>query len=268
MRAGFRVGAATVRGRLFDAFWSGLRRALPDALACHFWLGTDVMDTVREARSGRLRSAALLSARDDLHLAVAPWLTSELNGVGLRALTTLLPPAHEGPSTAPPLPVDFGVLTYAPTERFGFYGGNAVLEASRRMPEIRFDILGGRGQATRSEANVHWHGWVDDVGRMFANATVVVRVPQHDGYGNTVLEGLLYARHVVYTQEVPFTRRVWPVTANALVAVLEELRDAHSAGQLQANIEGRAYVREEFQSAKLLDRLIALIETSAAAGTG
>jgi hypothetical protein len=61
---------------------------------------------------------------------------------------------------------------------------------------------------------------------------------------------------------------VWPVTANALVAVLEELRDAHSAGQLQANIEGRAYVREEFQSAKLLDRLIALIETSAAAGTG
>ena len=34
MRVGFRVGATTPRGRAFDAYWSLLRRAKPNAARC------------------------------------------------------------------------------------------------------------------------------------------------------------------------------------------------------------------------------------------
>ena len=44
--------------------------------------------------------------------------------------------------------------------------------------------------------------------RYYADTTVVVRIPRHDGLGETVVEGLLNARHVLYTHELPFVRTV------------------------------------------------------------
>lgn len=269
MRAGLRFGSATVRGRLFDGYWSLLQRALPDAVACHYWLGTDVLDTVRAAETGTLRWDAISSSLADLHLAVAPWLSAELESVGLHAITALLPPPHPAPQVAPPLPTGFSVLAYAPAVRFDYYGGQVILEAARRMPDVRFDIVGGTGERARTaRANVQWHGWVDDMAPMYAEATVVVRIPQHDGSGNTVIEGLLYARYVVYTQKVPFVRTIWPATAEALVSALRELQGAHAAGQLGPNLDGRAYALDEFEPRKLADRLMALVRAHASPNPG
>lgn len=260
VRTGFRVGADTPRGRLFDAFWSRLRRSLPDAGACHVWLGTDVGNTVAAHRAGTLRRGPFLAARDDLHLAVAPWLASELESVGLPATTVLLPPPQAAPSVAPPLPAAFTVLSYVPAVRFAYYGGPTLLEVARRMPDVRFDVLGSRGEAARpATANVRWRGWVEDVTRAYAEATAVVRIPEHDGFGNTVIEGLQHARHVVYTQDVPFIRRVRPGSVDALAGVLGELRDAHATGQLALNLAGREYALGEFDPGRLTERLASLV---------
>jgi Glycosyl transferases group 1 len=260
MRVGYRVGATTPRGRLFDAYWSRLSRSLPGAARCHYWLGTDVLNTLEEARTGTLRWAAISSTRDDLHLAVAPWLASELESIGLPSATALLPPSNPAPRVTAPLPAEFRVLTYLPEARFRFYGGDAVLAAAQRLPDVQFDVVGGGGAPGRPAlVNVHWHGWVADMAERYAKATVVVRIPIHDGFGNTVIEGLLNARHVVYTHEVPFVRRVWPATPEALLAVLEELRDAHVAGRMSPNLAGRDYALNEFDGAKLVDHLMALV---------
>jgi hypothetical protein len=71
------------------------------------------------------------------------------------------------------------------------------------------------------------------------------------------------ARHVVYTHEVPFVRAIWPATADALVAVLGELRLALDAGRLGPNLAGRAYALEQFDEATLMDRLISLVQDAA-----
>jgi hypothetical protein len=260
IRAGYRVGATTPRGRLFDAYWSLLRRTLPDAAPCHYWLGTDVLETVKETHAGTIRRASVSSARDDLHLAVAPWLTSELESVGVHATTALLPPPNRAPPVAPPLPAEFSVLTYLPGARFGFYGGDAILTAARRLPEVRFDIIGDRGEASRTApVNVHYHGWVADMSQRYANTAVVVRIPEHDGFGNTVIEGLLHARHVIYTYEVPFVQRLWPATAEALATAISDLRGAQAAGRLQPNLDGRRFALEEFDEDKLMDQLTELM---------
>jgi len=260
VRAGYRVGATTPRGRLFDAYWSLLRRALPRAVACHYWLGTDVMDTLAEARAGTLRFAAVAAARDDLHLADAFWLASELEEVDLHASPAHVPRPYRSPETPPPLPVDFRVLTYLPGYQFAFYGGEAVMEAARRLPDVEFDVVGRLGSSARPAlTNVAWHGWVTEMTERYARATVLVRIPRHDGLGATVVEGLLHGRHVIYTHEVPFVRTLRPATADALIGALEELRDAHRGGSLSLNLAGRAYALGEYDETRLSDHLAALV---------
>ena len=152
------------------------------------------------------------------------------------------------------------MLTYLATGRFEFYGGDVILEAARRLPGVRFDVVGTTDAPERqSPPNVRWHGWVTDMPRFYANATVVVRIPRHDGLGETVVEGLLNARHVLYTHEVPHVRTVRPASAETVVTALVALRDDHLAHRLEPNLAGRVYALEAFDEARLTARLAALL---------
>ncbi len=260
LRAGYRVGATTPRGRLFDTFWSVLLARLPRAARCHYWLGSDVMDTVAEARAGTLRAQAVAATRHDLHIADAAWLAEELSTVGLEATVAHVPQSYRVPPDVPGLPEAFTALTYFPGARRSFYGGDTVLEAASRMPDIAFGVVGDvRAQDRVTMPNVSWHGWVGEMDAVYRAATVVIRVPRHDGLGATVVEGLLHARHVIYSYALPHVRHLSPVTADGLVAELSLLRDAHAAGRLLPNAEGQDYARREFDPARLSDRLAAVI---------
>jgi hypothetical protein len=264
LRVGYRVGARTWRGRLFDSYWSLLRQALPRAHAGHFWLGTDVFETVEAVRTGTLQRAAFVQSRGDLHLSVAPWLTAELASVGIEATTALLPPPTHAPPAAPLFPSEFVALTYLPAARFEFYGGPTILEVARRLPAVQFEIMGNTGRSTGPAlSNVRWRGWVTDMHHRYSDATVVVRIPRHDGFGNTVIEGLLNARHVVYTHDVPYVHAVSPPTAEVVLGVLNELHEAHSEGVLGLNIGGREWAMDQFDEGTLVDRLRALIRDRA-----
>jgi hypothetical protein len=256
MRAGYRVGGTTPRGRVFDAYWSALRRAMPQAAGCFYWLGSDVMDTVAEARAGTLRKSAVASARDDIHVADGPWLVTELAEVGLRATDVHVPQPHLSPDVPPPLPASFRVMTYLPGDRFDFYGGDVILEAARRLPDVGFDVVGRAGSTPREAMrNVAWHGWVPGMSAMYARSTVVVRIPRHDGLGATVVEGLLHGRHVIYSYWVPYVRKLFPVSVPALVNELSSLRAQHDAGNLGLNLEGRNYALAAYDEQSLAERL-------------
>ena len=262
VRAGYRVGGTTPRGRAFDGYWSALRRAVPQATGFHYWLGSDVMDTIAEARAGTLRKAAVAAARDDIHVADGPWLVSELAVVGLTAQDVHVPQPHLCPDVPPPLPSAFRVLTYLPGDRFEFYGGKTVIEAARRLPDVAFDVVGPTGSTPREATrNVAWHGWVSGMSAMYGRATVVVRIPRHDGLGATVVEGLLHARHVIYSYPLPFVRQLEPVTVTALINELKGLRDAHASGTLKLNLDGRAYAVAAYDEQHLAERLAVLIRS-------
>lgn len=258
IRAGFRVGSTTPRGRFFDMYWSVLRRAMPRAARCHYWLGTDVLNTVEEVEAGTIRRGALASSRADLHLADAQWLADELATVGVQATVAHVPQPYRAPDTITPLPDRFSVLTYLSADRFEFYGGDAILEVARRMPDVRFDVVGRSDDPTGSApANVRWHGWVTDMQPFYADSSVVVRIPRHDGLGATVIEALLNARHVIYTHELPFVRTIAPATGDTLFEAIDALRAEASAGRLGPNVEGRDYAAATFDEKKLVDGLLA-----------
>jgi glycosyltransferase involved in cell wall biosynthesis len=164
------------------------------------------------------------------------------------------------------LPAEFSVLSYVPGARFAFYGGPTIMAAARRLPDVRFDIVGRGDPVPGAPPNVRWHGWVDDMAERYADATVVVRIPEHDAYGGTVVEGLFNARHIVYSYDVPFVRRVSPVTADGLVEALGDFRTAHIEGRLRANLDGRAYALEEFDERRVANALAALLRARFEAG--
>ena len=260
LRAGFRVGGTTRRARAFDAYWSVLRRRFPKAAGVHYWLGTDVLNTVEEAAAGTLRLGLVARARSDAHLADAAWLADELQGVGIKAETAHVPQPYRAPAEVPGLPPAFTVLTYVPGDRFSFYGGEAIVETARRLPQLSFQVMGRQAEPGPAvPGNVQLLGWVGDIDAAYRAATVVVRVPRHDGFGATVIEGLLYARHVIYTYPVPSCEQVWPVTPDALVAALERLNAAHLAGTLGPNVAGRTHALAEFNEAALVERLRRLV---------
>lgn len=264
VRAGYRIGGTTLRARAFDAYWSLLTRSMPGAARCHYWLGTDVLHTLNEAAAGTLRHDAIRSARSDLHLAAAPWLVDELRSVGVNAVVALIPGVKEKfPGEVVPFPDRFSVLTYLPRDRFDFYGGRTVLEAARRLPEIRFDVVGNDEDPTGSAtANVYWHGWVDDLAPYYARAVAVIRMAEHDAMGGTVMEGLLHARHVLFTYDTPHVGVVRPPSADALIEKLVVLFDAHRHGELDLNTAGREYAIAAYDESKLIDRIATLIRAS------
>lgn len=247
LRMGYRPGATTWRGRLFDALWSLLRTLNPRARGIHYWIGTDVFHTLKDAQAGRLRPGPLATARDDLHWADAPWLVAELAQVGLTASSVPLPVPLGDVRPPERLPAPFTVLTYIPDGRWAFYDGPSIYTAAQALPAIRFEVIGGGGaQAPGSLPNLTFFGWQQDIRPFLARATVLVRLVRHDGTGGTVREALEAGRHVIYSQPMPCVHQVPYGHPEALETALRSLLGRFEAGDLPPNLEGHAYVAATF----------------------
>jgi hypothetical protein len=253
LRMGYRPGAPTWRGRLFDALWSALGILNPRAKAAHYWIGTDVLNTCEDFHAGRLRQGPMRRAAADLHWADAPWLVEELREVGLNSSYIALPVPLEDVKVPTHLPSPFTVLTYIPDNRAEFYDGPSLLQAAKALPEVAFEVIGGTGTWLEEPLpNLTFHGWQMDVRPFLARASVVVRLVRHDGMGGTVREALQAGRHVVYSQPMPCVTYVPFQDPQALTEALRGFQERFLAGTLRPNAEGHAYVQKTFDLATCL----------------
>lgn len=254
---GYRPGARTVRGRVFDAFWGTLRLLNRRGAGLFYWIGTDVLNTTEDLRAGELSRGPFERAKRDYHLADAPWLVEELGKMGITALpkTLTLPPIAG--DSAPELPVEFSVLTYIPDFRYRFYGGEAIYEAARRLPDVRFDVVAGLGAwIPEPLPNLIFHGWQSDMQRFYRNTSVLVRIVEHDGIGLTAVEALSLGRHVIYSLPLPHTLLAAWGDSETLIDKLSELFRLHQRGSLHVNAAGRAYVEENFDHHRCMEDLM------------
>jgi hypothetical protein len=236
-----------------------------------FWIGSDVLRLL-ESQTASEQDARMAHALATLpSLAGADHLVTELASAGVAATavpfpaTVLAPPA-----CAPELPRRFAILTYLSVgsgPRFEFYGGPQILKAAEALPDTRFMVMGvERIDGHRVPPNVELLGRLEDPSVAYGEASVVVRTVAHDAVGGTVMEGLLYGRHVVYTLPLKHTTTVPFGDTNALVEALEDLKARHDAGSLGLNNAGRDWAVEEFDPerrfAHLKDVLITLCSAS------
>ena len=209
VRVGVRPGADTARGRAFDTLLGAARAGAASRTAC-FWTGTDVLNTLAQAARGDGMRHFDEMASGMTHVAVAEWLRDELASIGIKAELAWTPARHTWRGEdLPAYPDTFTVLSYVPSGRHEFYGGPAVIEVARRLPDIQFSITSETDAwAGDIPDNVTFLGMHQDMEACYTQSSCLVRVVEHDGLSNMVLEALSYGRPVICSAAVPHTLQV------------------------------------------------------------
>ncbi len=125
-----------------------------------------------------------------------------------------------------PLPKAFSAIAYVPENNESFYRLDWILEAARRLPDIRFTVFPNDGASGFREGdrppNVRFAGRLEDVPEAMAGHSVFLRLPRHDGLPSTLLEALSCARQVIWTHSHPFCHRARD--AEELIRLLKKMK--------------------------------------------
>lgn len=267
VRIGFRPGAKTWRGLAFDAAMRMFTRK--GVTTCCYWIGTDVMQFTKKAeRSSRVGAWRSPAFSVHQHIAGSEPLLRELEEAGIGATVLGFPwQTVKAPTVLPPLPAEFTVATYVPDARSDFYGGHTLIEAAQRLPRVRFEVMGGTGSwAGDVPSNVHFLGWVSNPSELYSRSSCVLRLPAHDSIGGTAVEGLLFGRPVIYTQDLNFAEKV-DATADAIVAAIQRLLDRHDRGMLEPDEHAATWAREEFDHVRRFSELASYLRSLADSGS-
>lgn len=212
------------------------------------WIGTDVLELRDYIKLNKCVPKFLIDV-PDIHLADSPSLQEELAKLGISTkVIRLLPQIID--TDVKPLPVKPAVLVYFSGEsRQEFYGCTFILSMARELPDIPFYVVGsGKGKLTDVPANVSFLGEVTDMGSIYGKTTVFVRFVEHDSLSAMVLESLARGRYVLYSHTFPHTVRLLSIQDG-----ITSLKKALSA--TTPNLEGAAYVRENFSWRKEIEKL-------------
>lgn len=257
VRVGVQPGADTLFGRGFDLCWRLARLLNRRARVVIYWIGTDVANAAEQVRSGRDTTLMYRIVRESRNFAGSKPLVEELASINVTAEPVGFPWTEATfPEVSPDLPDKFAVLTYIPDSRFDFFGGFQIADAARQLPVVCFFVLAGEGKwLVDRPDNLRFLGWQKDTAPWYGDSTVVVRLVKHDSIGGTVMEGLLFGRHVVYSELLPHTVHVPFGDTPALVAKIRSLYEAHERRELRPNVQGRDYAASEFDPQRRLEGL-------------
>ncbi len=179
------------------------RRPRPVVL---LWIGTDVYDFLTRPQ---LRAHVdSLNRSVALHGAVAPHLVDELATMGIEAELMPLVPPDLSPVNRPQ-PAAHRVIFYSTEGREEFYGAKVLERLAAQFPHIPFVAVGGgRPAACTGQSklpNVQFTGrvTVEDLSRLYAGSTLLLRPATHDGLPKMALEALRYGLHVVTPVDIP-----------------------------------------------------------------
>lgn len=257
LRVGYRPGARTLFGRVFESFWATFRRFNPNARVAYYWIGTDVLNALKDYRSKMGPTGCFIKSKNDIHLVDAPWLVTELAEIDIQAEQIHFPSPILKSEFILPTPETFSVLTYIPDRRYRFYDGESIYEAALRLPHITFNVVAGKGSWVKAPlSNLHFLGWRNDMDKLYADTALVVRLVHHDALGCMVQEGLCFSKQVIYSYKYPHCAHVAWNDAEALIENIEKFELLHSKKQLNPNVEGWKYGIEVFDESVFAKQLI------------
>lgn len=210
------------------------------------WIGSDVLELAAWPRRGPAL-LRVLGGCVKVHVANARWLAAEVAGHGVRVAMTNASVPLVGPDEPAELPDELTVVAYLTPEIFDFYGGPMLMRLAGQMPGVRFLVVGSDGAGIDSPGNVEWLGFVQDMGPIYRQATVLVRPTRHDGLSKMVVEALLNGRYVVWSRWLPGV-----VRASAPEAVADAVEAL--AGQRQLNLVGMRWARQAYSPRKVIGR--------------
>lgn len=247
IRVGYRPGARTIPGQIFELFWKAFRKFNSDSKVVYYWIGTDVLNALKDFRSKSGPTAFFNESKNDIHYVDAPWLNHELAEMGIQATQIHFPAPILRSESVLPTPESFSVLTYIPDRRYRFYDGPTIYAAAKRLPHVTFNVVAGKGSwVTNPLPNLNFLGWRNDMESIYNQTALVVRLAHHDALGCMVQEGLGFSKHVIYSYAYPHCIHVdWNSPENFILEV-EKLEKLHREGKMLPNVDGWKYAMKEF----------------------
>lgn len=202
------------------------------------WIGADYRRLLAWNAMSRGMARGLLRAIGAVHLIDSPELATDLSRIGIHGeVVRLIPRAVD--AEIMPLPAGPAGLAYWADGQADFYGRPLVYSLARRWPEIPFRIVGPTTRDENAPPNVDFLGFRKDLGPVYAETSVLIRVLPHDSISAMVLEALARGRDVIYSREFPGTRQATD-EAGAIEAMRQHL------AEFRVNSAGAGFVREEF----------------------
>ncbi len=213
------------------------------------WVGTDVQIALDEAKAGRVSERI---AKRATHWCDAPWLVDELATIGVRSEGVALP-VPGLPAEAPPLPERFHVLLYLPGDAYDreVFDMATLLRLPVAFPHIEFTLIPSPAETLPGPLppNLTARGWIEDIDSFYRDVSLYVRLTSHDGTSFMVLECLARGRQVIWT--FPMPGAIQASGFDAVACHIRELAAKHASEGLGLNEEGRGYVLEHFNGARL-----------------
>jgi hypothetical protein len=245
----YQIGGALGRGRLV-----ALARRLNIPAVVH-WVGSDLLDARRYLTHSRSLIHSLEGAN---HWAVAPWLVEELAQIGIESRLMPLPCSSLRRYLAqppPPLPDHLTVLSYLPDEKPELYRRDWLLQLAQDLPAVHFFIVGGSGVGLASvPPNLRFLGHIKDLGLIYGQTSLLVRVVAHDGAPRMVQEALALGRQVIWSYSAPGICQARSYAE--LQSEMGRFCEAHRSDQLALNWEGRAYVQAHHDPDRVTQRIL------------
>lgn len=224
------------------------------------WIGSDVLYWQRglvatEAEPRARMSLALRRnvIRCAVHFAGAPWLANEVESLGI-PVTFVPVPALLPEWNPPPLPDRPVFLSYVPEGRETFYGWPLLEQAAKALPSVRFLILKHKPIAN-APANMEFVGSLPfaEMSEIYARATGIIRLPEHDGMSMSVLEALAHGRHVIWNYPFGACR----LCGRNGTDLVEQIEHCLATGTLNENAR---LVLEDWRAERSLERLVSALE--------
>ena len=211
------------------------------------WVGTDALRAATAKKlTARQRFYRFLAYRmADLHLAVSQPLASELRPLGIKAQVIPLvpdPPAIDYSKL--PWPSDNRVCVYLPEARQEFYGASTVWQLAAAMPDVRFLIVAHSGKNAPQLPNIEYLGYINNMETVWKQVKVYLRLTQHDGMPQSLIEALSRGRYVIWSG-----RHIHCYHPNSFEGVQESLD--LSLAHTQPNSAGAAYALRQYNPTAL-----------------
>lgn len=219
------------------------------------WMGTDVLRTI-EARANKAFNQNFLDYAH--HVTETTWLKEELSQLKVDA--ELVRYASVPPMVSiEPWSRSFEMLTYLGNKREEFYGLHRVIELALALPNVNFNIVGTELKGVEIPSNVKVHGWVDNMEKFVDRSVVLLRLTEHDGLANSVLEAMAKGRYVLFTYSIPGAQKDNGIGPN--LEWIKSLMAAHEKEELPFNEEGKAFVEATSNSDTVNRKLVEYIES-------
>jgi len=217
---------------------------------CFQWQGTDVSLAVSRKQNGQILERYIRKAH---HLSVAPWLSDELNTIGIKAKTLDFKWCY--PTQNLHAFPGLQVYTYLVEGREQFYGWNLVKMLAENHPETVFYVAGSRGTLLDKPSNVVFLGWLpqEKMQELRDKCAVYLRLPEHDGYSYSVLEALASGSEVLWVRPGAHCHFVNPQNVSE---VFKQVCESIQTRGFARNLQYLEYIRTEHEPVQVLGTLL------------